>query len=70
MLDTRCWSEQSGDSVFSGDVQEYSISEIEKHPESSNQNPGSANASKGFRRNYLDEIQYFMQLEGKGISHP
>jgi Ni/Co efflux regulator RcnB len=44
--------------------QEHSISEIEKHPVSRDQNPGSANVDKGFHRNSLDEIQYFMQLNG------
>ena len=42
--------------------QDYSKSEIEKHQVSRCQNPASANAGKGFRRNDLDEMQYFMQL--------
>ena len=46
------------------DIQEHSISEIEKHPVSRDQNPGSANADKGFHHNSLDEMQYFMQLVG------
>ncbi len=45
--------------------QDFSKSEIEKHPVSRGQYPVSANAGKGFRRNDLDEKQDFMQLEGK-----
>jgi hypothetical protein len=41
------------DPVFSGDIQECSNREILKHPGTSNQNPGSANAGKGFHRNGL-----------------
>jgi hypothetical protein len=55
MLDSRCW-------IL--DIQDHSNSEIEKHPESRCQYPGSANASKGFRRSDPDEMQCFMRLQG------
>jgi len=45
-------------------IQECPNSEMQKHPVSSNQDPGSANAGAGFRRNGLDWIQDFMQLSG------
>ena len=65
MLDAGCWLEHSGNPVFSGAFQDFSNSEIEKHPVSRGQYPVSANANKGFRCNDLDEKQDFMQLEGK-----
>ena len=43
---------------------DFPIGEFEKHPVSRGQDPGSANAGKGFRPNYLDQIKYFMPLEG------
>ena len=46
-------------------LQDFSNSEIEKHPVSRGQHPVSANAGKGFHRNDLDEKRDFMQLEGK-----
>ena len=45
-------------------LQDFSNSEIEKHPVSRGQHPVSANAGKGFHRNDLDEKRDFMQLEG------
>jgi hypothetical protein len=44
------------------DIQECINSEIQKHPVSSGQYPVSASAGNGFRRNGLQEMQYFMQL--------
>ena len=45
-------------------IQDCSNNETEKRPVSRSQYPGSANAGNGFRRNGLDEMQYFMQLQG------
>ena len=44
------------------DMQEYSNSEIQKHPVSSNQNPGSVHTDHSFRRSKLVWIEDFMQL--------
>ena len=44
--------------------QDFPNSEIEKHPVSRGQYPGSGNVGRGFRRNELDEKQDFMQQEG------
>jgi len=38
------------------DIQECNNSEIQKHPISRNQYPGSVNTGNGFRRNGLDKL--------------
>ncbi len=61
------------DPVFSGDIQECSNSEVQKHPDfgelgrviSRNQYPVSANTGNDFRCNGLDRMYKFMQLYGK-----
>ena len=60
MLDTGC---------FILDIQDSSNSEIETHPASRDQDPGSANAVNGFPLYYSDEILYFMQLQGLCIQN-
>jgi hypothetical protein len=44
------------------DIHEYTKSEIQKHPVSRNQYPGSVNTGNDFHRNSLDRVPYFMQL--------
>jgi hypothetical protein len=44
------------------DIQEGTENEIQDHPVSRNQYPGSIDIAKGFRRNNLSPMQYFMQL--------
>ena len=49
------------DPVFSGDIQECSNSEVQKHPVSRNQYPESANTGNGFRYNVLSQTHNFIQ---------
>ena len=63
MLDTRCWMLVE-DPVFSGDIQECSNSEVQKHPVSRNQYPESANTGNGVCCNGPGRTHNFMKLLG------
>ena len=63
MLDTGC-SMLVEDPVSSGDNLHTITSDIYKHPVSRNQDPGSANDSRVFRRNRIGLMSYLMQLRG------
>jgi len=45
------------------DIQECTGNEIQNHPVSRNQYPGSVNTRNGFHRDNQVLIQYFMQLQ-------
>ena len=53
MLDTRYWML---------DIPEFAESEIQKHPVSRNQYPGSRNIANAFHHNGLNSRKHFMQL--------
>jgi len=46
------------------DIQECTGGEMQKHPASSIQNPGSRNISNDFHQNTLFAKKHFMQLMG------
>jgi hypothetical protein len=55
MLDARYWML---------DIQASTANEIQKHPVSRNQYPGSRDNAKDFHQNDLNPARHFMKLKG------
>jgi hypothetical protein len=65
LLDAGYLSERSGDPASAGmlDILKFAQSEIQKHPVSRNQYPGSRDITNDFHHNDLNPGKHFMQLK-------